>query len=155
MLIGHQHVCDGPRAVPTPAYDQLHVYGKTKCQLVAELKYEEMEARCQSSWSFVSIITGTFGQHHLCQISHFARHHFKHHRLIKAQVTREYIAGSGLCSIRAPCRALLILAACLVPEYGYVHGDQCCEEIASLSESDRSINPSVTEQCEKKREECG
>ena len=36
-----------------------------------------------------------------------------------------------------------------------VHGDQCCEEIASLSESDRSINPSVTEQCEKKREECG
>jgi hypothetical protein len=138
MLIGHQHVCEGPRAIPNPMYDQLHAYGKTKCQQVAKLEYERMEALCQSSWSFVSIITNTFRRHHIRHISHSVRHHFKHHRLIKAQVTRAYIAGSGLYSIRAPCRALLILAAFFVPEYGYVHGDQCCEEIASLSESERS-----------------
>jgi hypothetical protein len=34
-----------------------------------------------------------------------------------------------------------------------VHGDQCCEESASFSESERSRNSSVIEPSQKKREE--
>jgi hypothetical protein len=40
-------------------------------------------------------------------------------------------------------------------EYGYVSGDQCCEEIASFSESGRGRHPSEIEQSEKQREEGG